>query len=75
MPAAEGIGPVHLIVNGSPFEAPASLTVSALIAQLHLGAKRYAVELNGEILPRSRHAETALTEGDRVEIVQAVGGG
>ncbi|HNQ75256.1 MAG TPA: sulfur carrier protein ThiS, partial [Pseudothauera hydrothermalis] len=37
--------------------------------------KRLAVERNGEIVPRARHAETVLADGDRLEIVVAVGGG
>ncbi|MGQ0502590.1 MAG: sulfur carrier protein ThiS [Panacagrimonas sp.] len=75
MPGAERKPTVRLFVNGAPFDAPASTTVSALVAQLNPGARRYAVEVNGEIVPRSRHADALLGEGDRVEIVQAVGGG
>jgi thiamine biosynthesis protein ThiS len=37
--------------------------------------KRVAVERNGEIVPKSKHAATPLAEGDQVEIVVAVGGG
>jgi sulfur carrier protein len=49
--------------------------VSDLLASLDTVGKRVAVERNGEIVPRSRHAATALAAGDRVEIVVAVGGG
>ena len=66
---------MHLIVNGSAFEAPETLTVLGLIGELQLGTKRFALELNGEIVPRSRHADVSLREGDRIEVVQAVGGG
>jgi sulfur carrier protein len=54
-------------------DAPHS--VAALLEGLALAGKRVAVELNGEIVPRSRYAETPLADGDRLEIVGAVGGG
>jgi sulfur carrier protein len=46
-----------------------------LVASLGLAGKRLAVERNGEIVPRSRYADTPLAAGDRLEIVGAVGGG
>lgn len=54
-------------------DAPRS--VAALLDALALAGRRVAVELNGEIVPRSRYAETPLADGDRLEIVGAVGGG
>lgn len=66
---------MHLFVNGSTFEAPDGTTVTQLIDQMQLAGKRLAVELNGQIVPRSAHAQTALKADDRVEIVQAIGGG
>ncbi len=67
--------PMQITINGEPrcFDAPLSL--AELIVRLDLGGKRVAVERNGEIVPRSRHAETPLAESDRLEIVVAVGGG
>jgi sulfur carrier protein len=62
-------------VNGEPLPLPAPMTVAALLAERGLAGKRVAVEKNGEIVPRSRHAETLLTAGDHIEIVVAVGGG
>ena len=53
----------------------ACLTVAALVGALGYTGKRIAVERNGEIVPRSRHAEVNLAEGDNIEIVVAVGGG
>jgi sulfur carrier protein len=50
-------------------------TVRALIVELGLEGKRIAVERNGEIVPRSRYADTRVLAGDRLEIVGAVGGG
>ncbi|HMX16427.1 MAG TPA: sulfur carrier protein ThiS, partial [Rhodocyclaceae bacterium] len=46
-----------------------------LLASRGLAGKKVAVERNGEIVPKSRHAETALADGDKLEIVVAVGGG
>jgi len=51
------------------------MTVSGLVEALDLTGKRVAVERNGEIVPRSRHADVQLESGDRLEIVVAVGGG
>ena len=50
-------------------------TVAALVETLGYTGKRIAIERNGEIVPRGRHADTLLTEGDILEIVVAVGGG
>jgi sulfur carrier protein len=51
------------------------MTVAALLETRGLAGMRVAVERNGEIVPKSRHAETLLTSGDQIEIVVAVGGG
>ena len=64
-----------LQINGKPQQIPPNITVENLIATLHLEGKRFAIELNGEIVPRNRHAATALGEGDKLEVVVAVGGG
>jgi sulfur carrier protein len=66
---------LELVINGEPRSFPAPLTVAQLVETLALTGKRIAVEKNGEIVPRSKHAETALASGDRLEIVVAVGGG
>ena len=66
---------IALIVNGEPRSFEASLTVAQLIEQLALAGKRIALERNGEIVPRARFAEQKLLDGDRLEIVVAVGGG
>lgn len=65
---------VKVTVNGESRELPAGTTVAQLIEHLQLGG-RLAAERNGEIVPRSAHAATALAEGDRIEIVRAIGGG
>ncbi|MEW5894117.1 MAG: sulfur carrier protein ThiS [Pseudomonadota bacterium] len=66
---------LELVINGEPRVFPAPLSVAQLVEALALGGKRIAVERNGEIVPRSRHADTPLASGDRLEIVVAVGGG
>ena len=67
---------MKLHINGEEktFEAPAT-TLAALVESLGMKADRVAVELNRDIVPRSRWAETQLQEGDRLEIVHFVGGG
>ncbi len=66
---------MNLTINGEARQLPFSLTVAALLEVLGHAGKRIAVERNGEIVPRGRHVETRLAEGDRIEIVVAVGGG
>jgi sulfur carrier protein len=66
---------IELVVNGEPRRFPAPLTVAQLVQSLDLGGRRIAVEKNGEIVPRSQHADTPLADGDRLEVVVAVGGG
>jgi sulfur carrier protein len=66
---------IHVTVNGDPRVVDAGATVSGLVAELAGSGKRIAVERNGEIVPRSRYAVTALEDGDRLEVVVAVGGG
>ena len=61
-------------LNGEEREVAAA-TLAALISELELTGKRIAVELNGEIAPRSQHAAIALHSNDRIEIVHAIGGG
>ena len=66
---------MEITLNGESRSFPAPLSVAALVDHLGYTGKRIAVERNGEIVPRGRHAETALAEADRIEIVVAVGGG
>lgn len=66
---------MRLVINGEPREVPDLATLADLAAWLALPAFGSAVELNGEVVPRARHGETPLCEGDRLEIVKLVGGG
>lgn len=62
-------------VNGDAMELPQEATIALLIDQLALAGKRLAVEVNEDIVPRSQHPEFRLKDGDRVEVVHAIGGG
>ena len=66
---------MRLLINGEErgFEQIASL--AALVTALGLDPRKVAVERNLEIVPRSIYAETALADGDRIEIVHFIGGG
>ncbi|PPK53704.1 sulfur carrier protein ThiS [Marinobacter persicus] len=66
---------MQIQLNGDAVELPDAMTVADLIAHLELTGKRLAVEVNEDIVPRSQHPELTLNEGDRVEVVHAIGGG
>jgi sulfur carrier protein len=66
---------IAINVNGERREFEAPLNCTELVARLELAGKRVAIERNGEIVPRSRFLEQMLLDGDRLEIVVAVGGG
>ena len=66
---------MKLFLNGEPAETPEGATVSAFLDQLGLPQKGVAVERNREIVPKSLFEATRLEAGDRLEIVQFVGGG
>ena len=64
-----------LIINGESRTFDTTLNVTNLIETLGYAGKRVAVERNGEIVPRSKHDDVMLENGDKLEIVVAVGGG
>lgn len=64
-----------LTLNGQPHPLPDPATVAGLLEGLGLDTRKVAVERNEEIVPRSLYAATALTAGDRLEIVHFIGGG
>ena len=67
--------PVELVVNGEPRSLSAGATVNALVESLGLEHRKIAVAVNRDIVPRSAFASQTLHPGDRVEILEAVGGG
>ena len=66
---------IPIRLNGQPREIPAPWRVADLVTDLGYAGKRVAVEVNGQIVPKSHYAHTPLVGQDRVEIVVAVGGG
>ena len=62
-------------VNGAPREFDAALTVQGLVRELGVEGKRIAIERNGEIVPRSQYGAVQLADGDKLEVVVAVGVG
>ena len=66
---------IRVTVNGAAHRFERPVDVSALLSSLNLAGRKVAVERNGLIVPKSAHAATLLADGDRLEIVVAVGGG
>ncbi|MGV8940410.1 MAG: sulfur carrier protein ThiS [Lysobacter sp.] len=66
---------MNITINGEPRSLATSTTLTELLLDEGLAERRVAIEINGEIVPRSLHAERALTDGDKIEIVHALGGG
>ena len=66
---------MQILLNGANTELPADLTARELVEHLELAGKRIAMEVNGEIVPRSVYATHQFRDGDKVEIVHAIGGG
>lgn len=66
---------MKVVVNGEARELAAGTTVAALLATMDLAGRRVAVEVNEDIVPKSRHAQLELRDNDRIEIVHAIGGG
>lgn len=67
--------PIQITINGEPHALAPSSTIIDLIHQLQLAPQQLAIELNLDILPKARWAETELRGGDKLEIVHFVGGG
>ncbi len=66
---------IEVSVNGSTRRYEHPLAIAELLERMALAGKKIAVERNGEIVPRTAHGSTLLADGDRLEIVVAVGGG
>lgn len=66
---------VNVSLNGQSRQLATGTSIADLLAELGLAAKHVAVEVNLELVPRARHAEHRLADGDRLEIVTLVGGG
>jgi sulfur carrier protein len=66
---------ISISINGTAQQFDTPVSVSALIEHMQLGKKRIAIECNGEIVPRGQFSQHMLHDGDKLEIVVAVGGG
>lgn len=66
---------MQVVLNGQPHQLPEPATIDRLLEDLFGQPRRVAVEINGEIVPRSRHTGYRLQDGDRIEVVHAIGGG
>ena len=66
---------IRITLNGQPRSLAAPVTFEKLLEELALAGRRIAVERNGDIVPRSRLGEERVADGDRIEVVVAVGGG
>jgi sulfur carrier protein len=66
---------MHILLNGEPTQVDGATTVAELLERNGYAGRRVAVEINQAIVPRSAHATRPVAEGDRIEIVQAMGGG
>ena len=66
---------MEIIVNGQDKQVPSGYTAAQLVKDMGLEGQRVAMEVNLEIVPRSNYPEHALSHGDRIEIVHAIGGG
>jgi thiamine biosynthesis protein ThiS len=64
-----------ITLNGDPHEIPGPLSVSALLEQLEIDARRVAVELNLDVVKKTAYDSSVIKDGDEVEIVNFVGGG
>ena len=65
----------NILLNGEPRELHAGITLISLLEAAGFAERKVAVEINREIVPKSLHGERVLNEGDRVEVVHAMGGG
>ncbi|MEX0738290.1 MAG: sulfur carrier protein ThiS [Pseudohongiella sp.] len=66
---------MKVTVNGEALELPRQTSILGLLEKLDMTRGRVAVEVNADIVPRSLHNQQLLNDGDRVEIVHAIGGG
>jgi thiamine biosynthesis protein ThiS len=66
---------ITITINGAARQLAQSISIAALIEEMGLSGKRIALERNGDIVPRSTFASQQLADGDRLEVVVAVGGG
>ncbi len=71
----DGRGGCNIVVNGESRTVAEGLRIADLLEQLGLGGKRVAVAIDRQVIPRSEHGDRRIHAGNRIEILEAVGGG
>lgn len=66
---------MQIVVNGETVEVVDSCTIAGLLEKLEISQERVAVEVNLDIVPKAQYSSHQLSSGDKIEIVQFVGGG
>lgn len=66
---------MKIFLNGKAKQLNKAYSIEDLLVEMNIAGQRLAVEVNEQIVSKSRHAEYSLKEGDKVEIVHAIGGG
>ena len=66
---------MQVLINGESQTIEHDTSISTLLQESGLTGKRIAVEVNENIVPKSQHADTLLRDGDKIEIIHAIGGG
>ncbi len=66
---------MQIIINGESHEVAAGYSAAKLVEEMGLGDRRVAMEVNLEIVPRSQYAQHIFNDGDKIEVVHAIGGG
>ena len=66
---------MNILLNNKPEELLERLTIEKLLEMKSIKSKYYAIEINNKIIPKSEHAEYLLKDGDKIEIITAIGGG
>ena len=66
---------MHILLNGKSLEFSPSLTLADVLREAGFAGKRVAIEVNREIVPKSQHDRHVIVDGDRIEIILAIGGG
>jgi thiamine biosynthesis protein ThiS len=67
--------PLRLIINGQEREINTVKTLAELVRELDISVPHFAAAVNSQVIPKSRYESTEIRDGDKVEIVHAVGGG
>jgi sulfur carrier protein len=66
---------MQVVINGESHTLNDGIMLSTLLTQLEISGKRIAVEINESIVPKSQHSATVIHQGDKIEIIHAIGGG